>query len=60
MKFLLLVIPAFIAAFLFMSAQSAFADAHHLYNVYVIGGWICAAWVVGFIAYRFYLASKNK
>lgn len=56
--FFCLVIPAFLAAYFFSFCNGAFADAHHLHNLYVTLGWVFTVWVAGFAALWFINPSK--
>lgn len=61
MKFVLLfVLPALLAFYFFASAQSAFADAHGLYNVYCVAGWTLSAFVAAVAIYYFAKLYKRK
>lgn len=55
---LFFVVPAFLAFYFFSNAQSAFADAHHLYSLYCWLGWICTVYVAGVIFYAYYKKVK--
>lgn len=53
-------IPLFLGAAVFATAQSAFADKHHLYALYITVGWVCAAWIAGVLIYSFTRSGKSN